>query len=69
MSWKFRIITKCSQDLKYSVSLPHGTIGWPVVCDCDIPWSFSPLAIIVYFKHDRNTSTGVKEARTCRKHI
>ena len=22
---------------KYSVALPHGTVGWSAVCDCGIP--------------------------------
>ena len=24
-----------------SVFLPHGVMGWPAVCNCDIPWSYS----------------------------
>ena len=24
-----------------AVSLPHGAVGWPVVCDCCISWSYS----------------------------
>ena len=25
----------------FSVFLPYGTVGWPVVCDCGIHWSYS----------------------------
>ena len=24
-----------------AVSLPHGALGWPVVCDCGVSWSYS----------------------------
>ena len=24
-----------------SVSLPHGAVGWSVVCDCSSSWSYS----------------------------
>ena len=24
-----------------AVSLPHGAVGWSVVCDCGISWSYS----------------------------
>ena len=23
----------------FSLTLPHGTVGWPAVCDCGISWS------------------------------
>ena len=27
--------------LSVFVSLPHGAVGWSVVCDCGISWSYS----------------------------
>ena len=30
-----------SFDCNYSVSLPHGALGWSVMCDCGISCSFS----------------------------
>ena len=25
----------------FYVALPHGAVGWSVVCDCGISWSYS----------------------------
>ena len=31
-----KILFLLSCDSKYSVTIPHGAMGWPAVCDCDI---------------------------------
>ena len=28
-------------DCLYSLPLPYGAVGWSVVCDCGISWSYS----------------------------
>ena len=36
---------------KFSVALPHGSLGWSVVCDCGISYSYSlRFLIYVYIK-------------------
>ena len=29
-----------------SVSLPHGSISWSVICDCEINWSYSLVFVL-----------------------
>ena len=57
------------KDLKCSVSLPQGTVGWSAVCNCDIFWSYSFLANIVLFKHDKVLLLAKKGAISRRKNI
>ena len=33
--------------------VPHGTVGWSTVCDCDISRSYTTLSKHSFFKHDK----------------
>ena len=39
---------KMQSNLKYIVYLPQGTVGWSSACDCDISWSYSLFANIIF---------------------
>ena len=54
-------MTKCRQDLKCSVFLPHGTFVSFTVCDCDISWSFSLFSKHSVFRHDKILLLAKKE--------
>ena len=41
LRWCALIAFLMSFDCKCFVSLPHGAMGWSVVCDCGISWSYS----------------------------
>ena len=49
------IVFLMSCDCSCSVSLPHNAVGWAVVYDCDVLWSYLLLVILCYFsrKHGK----------------
>ena len=52
-NFRLHCITKCSLDLKFSVSLPQGTYGWSTVFESDILQSYSLFSKHSFFKHDK----------------
>ena len=37
-------------------TLPHGTLGWPAVCDCGISWSYLFFYIDLHSENKKRSS-------------
>ena len=68
-SWRGRaccfafIVLRMTCYCKCSVTLPHGTVGWSVMCDCGISWSYTYLFLMLKDNTTCHCSPSDKQVR------